>query len=412
MFRNRVLSILILTSVVNTYPVWANSSLSNEAGLRDLSSSFSWLRNCSIAVDCQKQFITPAGTGQSRILCKYQRDDDQAELVLAESTSSVPLSLAKLTNDTLPSYDLYCRAVTTPTGYLSYWHSANNADPKVIVDSVKDSERLSMARLDGFTSCMRGVMPRDDQRLDEVLAAARQTTVQRSTVVGDPPGCYILTCDTVAGKYTVCIDPSRGGNLLRVHIERGPLSLIRGRPLYEYDRLGNSESSAPVDSGDMRIKEVCDIDDVALSQRDGSWYPTTMRVRTTHINSLGEQSQMDLILACVQIDLHLKADLNLTINVPDGVPVIKRSGDVIDGVPRVWQNGKPDVVVDKKGLANLDSALDTAAVNLQPAAQEEGSSLPLVITIGIPAVICAVIIFVCFIFRVKGSPSKQEDHHD
>jgi hypothetical protein len=235
-------------------------------------------------------------------------------------------------------------AVSAPDGVVCYFHFPGDAgNDRVVVETVDGPERLElpMPNADGGASgsLMRGWLPQDDRRIDRTLHEAKGARAMRDDVDGRP--CVRVDAETDRGRYCVWFDPSRGGNIVKARIERGPRHVTRDGILWQsMRRRTRTPPQAPFDANDEKVLETTDIRGVELRRFGDVWLPVAMTCVGDGVDRDGDHFKVQYQL---RADITLSprfADDAFTIRAPDGTKVMLRAGNDVVEPGLEWRAGR------------------------------------------------------------------------
>lgn len=311
------------------------------------------LERCRIITDAQVVVDFRRVPSLRRQRAEFRRDGDRAAFVLADRRperfdAPMPDALPPPTAANERSFNFITTAVSLQDGILTYIHLPDDsAHDRVEIETTEGPERLElpMPHADGGAggSFMRGWLPQDERRIDQILRDAKGTRAVAETV--DGRACVLIDADTERGRYRVWFDTSRGGNIVRARIERGPKHVTRNGVLWESMRgRVRPPAKCPFDAADEKVSETTEFDDVELKQFGGVWLPVAMTCVGDAVDRDGARINTDYrIRAEIDLSPVFPADA-FNLPAPDGTTVTLRAGNTVVSPGLEWRNGRAEPV--------------------------------------------------------------------
>jgi hypothetical protein len=280
---------------------------------------------------------------------EYRRDGGRAFMCYSESrddpTRPMPDALPPLpppAAEDLRFQSLYS-SLSTPDGVTSFLHYPRYpSSGQVILDVVEDeAERLQLLPNDRVGCWMRGWLFDDRRRLDSILRdAADKATARPDTVAGRP--CTLVEARTPGGHYAVWFDAGRGGNVVRLRVERRPHDLTRYGKVWQKARRGDElPEKVPYSPEDEKAHETIALDDVALEQVGDVWLPVSATLTSETVGRDGRRrGSRSLITTRWDLSPRFGPDA-FRLDIPDGTAVSLRAGTDFVFPPLEWRNGRP-----------------------------------------------------------------------
>ena len=310
------------------------------------------LERCRIVTDAKVVVDFRRVPSLRRQRIEYRRDGARAACVVAgrrpeKFDDPMPDALPEPTAANEQTFGFVTTAVSSPEGIVSYFRlPEDRAFDRVEVETTDDPERLElpMPHTEGAGgSFMRGWLPQDETRIDQTLREAKGARAAADTVDGRP--CVLVNVETDRGRFDVWFDTSRGGNIVRARIERGPRHRTRDGVLWEtMRRRTRAAAGKTFEAADEKVLETSEFTDVELKRFGDVWLPVEMTCLGDAVDREGDHFKVDYRLRA-RIDLDpIFAPGDFTVPAPEGTKVMLRAGnDVIDpGLE--WRDGRAQPV--------------------------------------------------------------------
>jgi hypothetical protein len=280
---------------------------------------------------------------------EYRRDGGRAFCCSSDlrddATKPMPDALPPLPSPaaTDTRFQSLYSSVSTAEGVTSYLHYPKfPANGQVILDVVEDeAERLQLLPNDRVGCWMRGWLFEDRRRIDDILrSAGDKATARPDTVDGRP--CTVVEARTEGGRYVVWFDPGRGGNVVRLRVERGPHDLTRYGQVWAMARRGNElPEKVPYGPEDEKARQAVAIDDVLLERVGDGWLPVSATLSSETVGRDGRR-RGGRSHVTTRWNVSPQFDANaLRLDVPDGTVVSLRAGNDFVFPPLQWHGGRP-----------------------------------------------------------------------
>lgn len=237
------------------------------------------------------------------------------------------------------------------------------------------------------SSILRGFIPGDLRPIYSLLRDAASLEVQSDT--GSETR---IRFQSDGGSYELTLDRSRGFAILRAEVTRAFADAYGGEPLWVgARRWKGEEQDLPGEPEDYDM--LCEANTVVeyggFELVNGDWLPSWANCRD-------ELRRGEDVLMARSLDVRVISRGPVTAEeleelknpkIPDGVEVVMWDGAKqrrLDGVPRVWQGGRPVVKVEPAVVEQLDAAVESvrsqpsSVVGKEPGG-DAGWSVPLVV---------------------------------